>query len=66
MTKDELIAKQALIIEELSQRLTDIKRANIDIYYILYSIGGPLNDNKLKYTKEQRIPFAKIAELIDY
>lgn len=65
MTEQELIVKQALEIEELKQW----KEANIemkrDVHGIIYCIGGPLNDNKLGFTKVQMGVFAEIVDALD-
>ena len=61
MTKVELIAIQAKKIEEQKLIIKDYKTRMRNIYNIIYCIGGPLNDNKLHYTKEQMIDFQKIA-----
>ena len=62
MTEAELIARQAKKIEELRDEVADmkerIKRARLPIY----CIGGPLNDNKLGYTREQMVTFSRIAD----
>jgi hypothetical protein len=61
MTDIELIARQAKRIEELLDEVANlrerIRRANIHIY----CIGGPLNDNRLGYSKPQMVTFARIA-----
>jgi len=53
MTKDELIAKQQIEIEELRQKISEHKKIFKNIRGIIYGIGGPLNDNKLGYTRPQ-------------
>jgi len=71
MSKElELIAKQQLQIEDLI-RLLEEARANIrEIHGSIVGIGGPLNDNKLGYTKEQLKIFwyveALAAEILNY
>lgn len=62
MTKDELIAKQQMEIEMLKQLNTNFLESDNAIYKILHCIGGPLNDNKLGYTKEQLDPFFRIRD----
>ena len=62
MNKDELIAKQQLEIEELNLAVKQYKEAEESIYNIIYCIGGPLNDNKLGYTKKQMLDFFRIKE----
>lgn len=62
VTETQLIARQAKQIEELRDEVADLKdRAKKALSHI-YCIGGPLNDNKLKYTGEQLRTFANIAD----
>jgi hypothetical protein len=61
MTKDELIARQQLDIESMKEQIKAYKDSEDNIYNIIYCIGGPLNDNKLGYTKEQMQDFAAIS-----
>lgn len=53
MTKDELIAKQQLQIEEYKQMLKENKQLKSQIIGKFYSIGQPLNDNVLQINKDQ-------------
>lgn len=62
---DALIAQQAREIAELKERLSRRDEDARRIYAELYCIGGPLNDNKLGYTKEQIEPFRRIANLVE-
>lgn len=54
MTEAQLITKQQLEIETLKIKLREHLEAFEDINMLLCGIGGPLNDNVLNYTKEQR------------
>lgn len=65
MTESELIAKQQLEIEELKLEVADYKKARKKVFNIIYGIGGPLNDNKLKYDKYQMTDFFKIKEILN-
>ena len=62
MTDTELIARQAKRLEELRVELDEIKGGVRSVHMLIYGIGGPLNDNGLGYTKEQRTVFHRIAE----
>ena len=62
MTEAELIARQAKQIEELRDEVADLKCRSRKAYGHIYCIGGPLNDNKLGYSKAQMVTFARIAE----
>jgi hypothetical protein len=62
MTDEQLIAQQAKRIAELEEELALRNEAEREIHMEIYGIGGPLNDNKLGYTKDQMVPFARIAD----
>jgi len=62
MTDTELIARQAKQIEELRDRVADLKGRAERAASHIYCIGGPLNDNKLNYSKPQMVTFSLIAE----
>lgn len=65
MTKDELIGKQQLEIEELKEKLSHAKENLRNIRRILICVGGPLNDNFHQYTKKQLKPFFDIENYLD-
>lgn len=65
MTEQELIAKQSLEIANLSEKLDNVILYTQKALIQIYGIGGPLNDNKLGYNKEQMITFYRIAELLE-
>lgn len=65
MTQDELISRQALKVAEQADKIEDLERRLKQIHMILFCCGGPLNDNVLGYTKEQRVTFHRIAELTE-
>ncbi len=60
MTDAELIARQAKQIEELRDERDDLKERVQRARLPIICIGGPLNDNKLGYTREQMGPFQRI------
>jgi uncharacterized coiled-coil protein SlyX len=62
MTQAELIARQAKKLEELSDEVADLKERARRAREHIYCIGGPLNDNKLGYSKPQMVTFARIAD----
>ncbi len=62
MTSVEVIARQAKRIEELSDKVKDLQQRMKTIRLHIICIGGPLNDNKLKYTPAQLVTFARILE----
>ena len=66
MTKDELIAKQQLEIEELKEENAGLRADHEKIYYRLYNIGGPLNDNVLNYSKKQLKTFFDISNILGF
>lgn len=61
--RDELIAEQQLKIRQLGLELNSLSSRLREIYSLLICIGGPLNDNKLKFSKEQREIFHDIQNL---
>lgn len=65
MSKDELIVKQQLQIEELSQALKDNKQIKRDLRGQFIAMGQPLNDNLLGFNKEQLWWCFQTFDLID-
>ena len=65
MTEQELIARQAKQIEELRDEVDDLKERSKKACMHIYCIGGPLNDNKLGYSKPQMLTFFRIAQELD-
>lgn len=53
MTESELIAKQALQIANLEERLNECDSRLDSIHRMLVCIGGPLNDNVLQFNGPQ-------------
>lgn len=62
MENDELVARQARKIAELEDAVARYRENAKEIMGIIYCIGGPLNDNKLGYTREQMTDFFRIAK----
>lgn len=65
MTQDELIARQSLQLEELRDEVAGLKERARKALSHIYCIGGPLNDNKLGYSKPQMVTFLKITYALD-
>lgn len=65
MTNVELIARQAKQIEELKDENTNLKNKVKNACKHIYCIGGPLNDNKLGYSKEQLVTFLDILNELE-
>lgn len=65
MTKDELIAKQQLQIEEYKQMLEENSELIKDLKMMFFAIGQPLNDNVLMFNKEQLLWCFKTVELVE-
>jgi len=65
MNNEKLISQQALQIATLEERIKEYDSITKKIHNIIYCIGGPLNDNKLMYTQDQKKPFLVISELIE-
>jgi len=53
MTKDELITKQQLQIEEYKEMLEENNKLRSELIGKFYNIGQPLNDNVLKMNSKQ-------------
>jgi len=66
MTGSELIARQALQLEELRDEVAELKSGIAKARMQIYGCGGPLNDNVLGYTREQMMPFQRIADAIGH
>jgi hypothetical protein len=65
MTKDELIAKQQLQIEDYKARLIENTKIGREIKGKFYNIGQPLNDNILQFNKDQIKWCFQIVELVE-
>lgn len=57
----EVIALQAKLLIEAQFKIQEYKHRLSNIHDTIYCIGGPLNDNKLRYNKNQLKVFADIA-----
>lgn len=64
MNENEVIAKLTIENFDLKAKIDEFEDAIKNINQILYCIGGPLNDNILKYNKEQLRTFFRIKDLI--
>jgi hypothetical protein len=65
MTKDELITKQQLEIEEYKQKLIENVEIKKKLEMRFYAMGQPLNDNCLQFNKEQLKWCLKTVELVE-
>ena len=65
MTKDELIAKQQLEIEDYKAQLTENTKIGRQIKGKFYNIGAPLNDNILQFNKDQMKWCFQVVELVE-
>lgn len=65
MTKNETIARLARRVEKQRLKLNAYKAAARRVHSLIYCIGGPLNDNKLRYTKEQLLIFQQISRELE-
>ena len=64
MTKDELIAKQQLEIEDYKAQLIENTKIGREIKGKFYNMGAPLNDNILKFNKDQMKWCFQVVELV--
>ena len=62
MDEVELIARQAKQIEELRDKVADLKSRAERASSHIYCIGGPLNDNRRGYSRQQMVTFSLIAD----
>jgi len=65
MTKDELIAKQQLEIEDYKFQLIENTKIGREIKGKFYNIGQPLNDNILQMNKDQMKWCFQVVELVE-
>lgn len=65
MTKDELITKQQIEIEDMKQMLIENSELKKEIIGKFYNIGQPLNDNNLQFNKEQHKWCFEVVELVE-
>jgi hypothetical protein len=65
MTKDELIAKQQLEIEDYKAQLIENTKIGREIKGMFYNIGAPLNDNILQFNKDQMKWCFQVVELVE-
>ena len=65
MTESKLIAQQAMEIANLKEAVNLYKENNRKIHMMIYGIGGPLNDSKIAYNKEQKQIFFHIGDLVE-
>jgi hypothetical protein len=63
--KMALIARQALKIDDLEDKLKIADEKQKAIKSLLISIGAPLNDNFLQYNKSQLVIFHNIEDILD-
>jgi hypothetical protein len=65
MTKNETIARLARRTEKQRKWLKYRRGVVTRVCLLLYGCGGPLNDNKLQFTKEQLLLFQQIADELE-
>jgi hypothetical protein len=66
MTKDELIAKQQLEIEDYKAQLIENTKIGREIKGKFYNMGAPLNDNILQFNKDQMKWCFQVVELVEH
>jgi len=57
---ESLIAKQALEIDRLNQEVQSYRNGVKRVRALIYCVGGPLNDNVKRYTKEQMADWQRV------
>lgn len=63
--KNKVIAKQAMKIMVQKKQIKTLCKCLSDIQMMLVCVGGPLNDNVLKYSNAQLVPFQKILDIVE-
>ena len=51
---------------KLKKQIEQYKKNFNDIHLILYCIGGPLNDNVLRYSSKQLKTFFRISNIVTF
>ena len=65
MNEEEIIYRQATKLERLEAENAHLKECISRALLHIICIGGPLNDNKLGYSKEQLYTFHRIKDELD-
>ncbi len=65
LTERETIARQAMRLEALEIENERLRRNIKNAINNIVCIGGPLNDNKLGYSKQQMVTFWLIKEELE-
>lgn len=65
MTEIDVIARQAVKIETIEADNERMRQALQDAKLHIVCVGGPLNDNKLGYSKEQMWTFQRILDAVE-
>ena len=65
MSKDELIVKQQIEIEEYKKIMEINKDIKDEIEGCFYNIGEPLNDNVLMFNKKQKQWAHSVVNLVE-
>ena len=64
-TRDKVIVKQQLLIYELEDVIAIYNKRRKSVTRELYSYGGPMNGNKLAFTKKQLKMLGRISEYLN-
>lgn len=62
MTNEELITRLSHDLIKAVEEIATLKKRISNAQRHIYCIGGPLNDNKLGFTKEQMLTFKHIDD----
>jgi len=65
MDDTEMIATQAKRIVKMSEDLSDLRSRIRKAKNHIVCVGGPLNDNKLRYSRDQLVTFIRILEELE-
>lgn len=64
VSKDQVIVLQARRLLAAEREVKALRKAARQARAVMTCIGGPLNDNRLRYTKEQLQDFHRICEIL--
>ena len=59
------LRKPRILANRLQAQIAEFRKGVKDVRGLIYSIGGPLNDNKRGYTPEQMGDFRNIVMFLD-
>jgi hypothetical protein len=65
MRPNDVIVRQAVKIETLEEANERMRQCLAGAKLYIICVGGPLNDNTLRYSSEQLVTFQKILDVLE-